>query len=35
MDMYGGDWVIHQALSEPFPTVGDILSALGCGLDLQ
>lgn len=35
MDMYSGDWVIHQAPSEPFSTVGDILSVLGCELDSQ
>lgn len=35
MDMYSGDWIIHQAPSEPFSTVGDALSGLGCGLELE
>lgn len=34
MDMYTGDWVVHQPPDDPF-AVGKILSLLGCELELE
>jgi len=35
MDMYSGDWILHQAPNEPLSIVGEVLSALGCELELN
>jgi hypothetical protein len=35
MDMYSGDRIFHQAPNEPLSIVGEVLSALGCELELD
>jgi hypothetical protein len=34
IDMYTGDWVVHQPPDDP-STIGEILSLLGCELELE
>jgi len=35
MDMYNGDWMIHQAPDGPLSALHETLSALGCPLELE
>jgi hypothetical protein len=35
IDMYNGDWMIHQAPNKPLSALDETLSVLGCDLELD